>query len=108
MYSLWYNDTYAKGMKEGEAKGEARGLAKGEARGSAKRDITFVLRMLLKDRSVSEIAEDLSLDIEEVRSIEEAMEALHITCVNDETVERVYTALAKETEAPDPDADRIA
>ena len=43
MVSLWYSDTYAKGMKEGEAKGEARGLAKGEARGSAKRDITFVL-----------------------------------------------------------------
>jgi len=93
MVSLWYSDTYAKGMKEGEAKGEARGLAKGEARGSAKRDITFVLRMLLKDRSVSEIAEDLSLDIEEVRSIEEAMEALHITCVNDETVERILAVL---------------
>ena len=62
MVSLWYSDTYAKGMKEGEA-------------------------------NVSEIAEDLSLDIEEVRSIEEAMEALHITCVNDETVERILAVL---------------
>jgi len=31
------------------------------------------------------VAEDLYLDTDEVRSIQEAMEALHITCVNDET-----------------------
>lgn len=35
------------------------------------------------------MAEDLCLDTDEVRSIQEAMEALHITCVNDETAERV-------------------
>ncbi len=44
---------------------------------------------LLENRSVSEVAEDLYLDTDEVRSIQEAMEALHITCVNDETAERV-------------------
>ena len=104
MFSLWYSDTYAKGMKEGEAKGEAKGLAKGEARHS----IRLAMRKLLESRSASEVTEDLSLDSEEVRSIQEAMETLHITCVNDETVERVYAALEEETDAPDPDADRIA
>ena len=54
------------------------------------------------------MAEDLYLDTDEVRSIQEAMEALHIACVNDETVERVYAALEEETDTPDPDADRIA
>ena len=47
------------------------------------------MRKLPENRSASEVAEDLCLDTDEVRSIQEAMEALHITCVNDETAERV-------------------
>ena len=46
MYSLWYSDTYAKGMKEGEAKGETR------------HSIRLAMRKLPENRSASEVAEE--------------------------------------------------
>ena len=92
MYSLWYSDTYAKGMKEGEAKGEAR------------HSIRLAMRKLLENRYASEVAEDLYLDTDEIRSIKEAMEALHITCVDEETATCVCAGLDTAHQVQNPAA----
>ena len=88
MYSLWYSDTYAKGMKEGEAR----------------HSIRLAMRKLLENRSASDVAEDLYLDTDEVRSIKKAMEALHITCVDEETATCVCAGLDAAHQVQNPAA----
>ena len=85
MYSLWYSDTYAKGMKEGEAR----------------HSIRLAMRKLLENRSASEVAEDHT---DEVRSINKAMEALHITCVDEETATCVCAGLDAAHQVQNPAA----